>query len=111
MYCKHFWFYPYKVSWEFQKIPSFAENRAFCMGTWIVLDCARLCQNLINGQNILKVLENTTGIITNVFVIHFAYVSFNLQELGGLQCGWFGQNLSAKISIWKGHNSYSLRNT
>ena len=61
MYCKNFWFYPKKVSWEFQKIPRFAENRAFCMGTWIVLDCARLCQNLTNGPNILKVSENTAA--------------------------------------------------
>ena len=81
------------------------------MGTWILLDCARVCQNLTNGQNILKVSQNTAGIITNVFVIHFSDVSFNVQGLWGLESGWFGQNLSAKTSIWKGHNSYSLRNT
>ena len=51
------------------------------MGTWIVLDCARVCQNLTNGQNILKVSENTDGIITNVFAIHCSYVSFNVQKL------------------------------
>ena len=111
MYCKNFWFPPKKVSWVFQKIPRFAENREFCMGTWILLDCARLCQNLTNGQNILKFLGNTAEIIVNVFVIHFSYVSFTVKALWGLECGWFGQNLSAKTSIWEGHNSYSLRNT
>ena len=76
MYCKNFWFYPKKVSWEFQKIPRFAENRAFCMGTWIVLDCARLCQNLTNGQNILKVAEYTAGIISNVLADTFLLCIF-----------------------------------
>ena len=76
MYCKSFWFYPKKVSWEFQKIPRFTENRAFCMGTWIVLDCARLCQNLTNGQNILKVSENTAGIIVECFADTFLLCIF-----------------------------------
>ena len=58
-----------------------------------------------------KFHRSTAGIITNVFAINFTYVSFNVQELWGLESGWFGQNLSAKTSIWKGHNSYCLRNT
>ena len=85
MYCKNFWFSPKKVVWEFQKIPRFAENQAFCMGTRVLLDSARVCQNLTNGPNILKYSENTASIITNVFAIHFSYVCFNLQELWGLE--------------------------
>ena len=42
------------------------------MGTSIVLDCARVCQNLSNGQNILKVSVNTAGIITNVSCYTYA---------------------------------------
>ena len=42
MYCKNFWFSPKKVVWEFQKIPRFAENQAFCMGTRVLLDSARV---------------------------------------------------------------------
>ena len=79
MYCKNFWFLPEKDFREFQKIRRTAENRAFCMGTWILLDYARGCQNLTNGQNILKVLENTAPMIGNFYVIHFSYVSFHLQ--------------------------------
>ena len=71
------------------------------MGTWIWPDCVRVCQNLNNGQNILKVSENASGIISNVFAIHFSYVSFNVQAQSGLECGWFGQNLSAKTSNLK----------
>ena len=51
------------------------------MGTWILLERARVCQNWINGQNILKVSGKSKGIIANVFPIHFSYVSFNVQEL------------------------------
>ena len=51
------------------------------MGTSIVLDCARVCQNLSNGENILKVSWKIDRIIANVFAIHFSYVSFNVQEL------------------------------
>ena len=90
MYCKSFWFYPKKVSWEFQKSPRFFENRAFCMGTRILLDCAQVCQNLNNGPNILKVADNTAGIITNVFSWYMSlmyrlkcrsYVAFNADHL------------------------------
>ena len=49
MYSKNFQFSPKEESWEFQKIPTFAKNQAFCMGTWILLDCARGCLNLTNG--------------------------------------------------------------
>ena len=51
------------------------------MGTRIVLDCAQVCQNLNNGQNILKVSENTAAIISYGFAVHFSYVSFKMQEL------------------------------
>ena len=51
------------------------------MGTWILLDCARVCQNWTNGQNKLKISEKTARIIANVLAIHFSYVSFNVQEL------------------------------
>ena len=51
------------------------------MGTWILLDCARVCQNLTNGQNKLKVSGKTDGIIINVLAIHCSYVSFNVQKL------------------------------
>ena len=81
MYCKNFPFPPKKVFREFQKIPRFAENRAFCMGTRILLDCAQVCQNLNNGQNILKISENTAAIILNGFAVHFTYVYFKMQEL------------------------------
>ena len=54
MYCKNFWFSPKKVLWEFQKIPRFVENQAFCMGIRVLLDSARVCQILTNGPNILK---------------------------------------------------------
>ena len=90
MYCKNFWFYPKKVSWEFQKIPRFAENRAFCMGTWIVLDCARLCQNLTNGQNIRKVPEKYCWDYCRMFLWYISlmyllicrsYEAFNADDL------------------------------
>ena len=42
------------------------------MGTSIVLDCARVCQNWSNGQNILKISVNTARIIANVSCYTFA---------------------------------------
>ena len=41
------------------------------MGTRIVLDCARVCQNLNNGQNILKFL----GILLRLFRMFLLYIS------------------------------------
>ena len=57
---------------------------------WILLDCSRVCKNLTNGQNLLKFWHNISVTISNVFVIHFSYLSFNVQELWCLQCGWYG---------------------
>ena len=68
-------------------------------GLYILLDCARVCKKLSNGQNLLKVSDHIPAIIKNVFAIHLSYVSFNRQELGRLQYGCIGQNLSAKTSI------------
>ena len=79
------------------------------------LDFARLCSSLPKFDQWSEYPQSFTqalpGLLGMFLAIHFSYVSFNVQELWGLESGWFGQNLSGKTSIWKGHNSYSLRNT
>ena len=115
MYCKNFRFAPLKTFWEFQadsEICSKSSNlyglyitHGFC---WIVLEFAKI---FTNGQNLLTLIKNIDVIISKVSIYNMSYLSFNLRELWRLQYGWFGQNHSAKTSIWKGYNSYSLRNT
>ena len=79
---------------------------------WILLDCSRVCKNLTNGQNLLKFWHNISALLFEMFLLYISliylliyrsYDAFNADDMD-----W---NLSAKTSIWKGHNSYYLRNT
>ena len=100
MYWKNFRFYPKKMFLRVSEDSEISPKSSILHGLlWILLDCARVCKKLSNGQNLLKVSANITAIIWNVFAIHLSYVSFNRQELGRLQYGCIGQNLSAKTSI------------
>ena len=114
MFLKHFWFTPRKDSWEFQKIPNslpkiehFARAiaHAFCS---IVLGCAKIWPMVRISWMFQKILLGLCGIY--LLYICLMYI-FYLQELWRFRFGWFGQNFTAKTSIWKGHNSYSLRST
>ena len=99
MYWKNFRFDPKKMFLRVSEDSEISPKSSILHGLLgfcsIVLG---VCKKLSNGQNLLKVSANIAGIIWNVFAIHLSYVSFNLQELGRLQCGCIGQNLSAKTS-------------